>query len=109
MAQDELEIRYPKNSDHLIEEGGDVRTLFGDWIKGKWFSYVDGYKAAADLLVDKIEGRAPQDILVLPIVFMQPKNYSHFANERIALLETELSPSGREVAYILDAHKQFGG
>ena len=86
MAQDELEIRYPKNGDHLIEEGGDVRTLFGDWIKGKWFSYVDGYKAAADLLVDKIEGRAPEDILVLPIVFM----YRHHVELKLKYIITAI-------------------
>ena len=67
---DEFDIRYPQLGDHLIEQGGDAKTLFGDWIKGKWDSYANAYKAAADALVDKVEGHAPEDVLVLPIVFM---------------------------------------
>ena len=86
MAQDEFEIRYPRKGDQLVEEGGDVRTLFGDWIKGKWFSYADGYKTAADLLVEKIEGHAPEDILVLPIVFM----YRHHVELKLKYIITAL-------------------
>lgn len=86
MAQDEFEIRYPRNGDHLIEEGGDPQTLFGDWIKGRWFSYADGYKAAADLLVEKIGGHAPEDILVLPIVFM----YRHHVELKLKYIITAL-------------------
>lgn len=91
MAQDEFEIRNPKNGDHLIEEGGDPQTLFGDWIKGNWASYADGYKAAADLLVEKIEGHAPEDILILPIVFM----YRHHVELRLKYIITALDVLSR--------------
>lgn len=86
MAQDEIEIRYPKNGDHLVEECGDPQTLFGDWIKGRWASYADGYKTAADILVEKIEGHAPEDILILPIVFM----YRHHIELRLKYIITAL-------------------
>lgn len=86
MDQDEFEIRYPRNGDHLIEEGGDRQTLFGEWIRGRWISYADGYKTAADLLVEKIEGHAPEDILILPIVFM----YRHHIELRLKYIITAL-------------------
>jgi hypothetical protein len=86
MAGDEFQIRYPKNGDHLIEQGGDVKTLFADWIEGRWVSYADGYKAAADILVDKIEGQAPEDILILPVVFM----YRHHVELRLKYIVTAL-------------------
>ena len=72
----EPEIHYPKTTDTLIEAGGGkaAKTLFTDLMAGKWSIYAHGYKRAADELVDKVEGEAPDDVLILPIVFL----YRHY-------------------------------
>ncbi len=72
----ELEIHYPRLADNLIEGGGgkQAKTLFTDLMAGRWSIYADGYRRAADALVDRVEGEPPDDIFLLPIVFL----YRHF-------------------------------
>jgi hypothetical protein len=54
--------------------GSDTKTLFADWMAGNWHLYADGYKRAADILVEQLEGKTQDDNLILPIVFM----YRHY-------------------------------
>ncbi|HUS11985.1 MAG TPA: hypothetical protein VMZ30_16085 [Pyrinomonadaceae bacterium] len=72
----EPQIRYPRLTDTLVDEGGGkpAKTLFTDLMAGRWSIYADGYRRAADALVDRVEGEAPDDAFLLPIVFL----YRHF-------------------------------
>jgi hypothetical protein len=70
------EIHYPRLTDTLVTDDGgkQAKTLFTDLMAGHWAVYADGYRKAADVLVDKVEGEPPDDVLLLPIVFL----YRHF-------------------------------
>src|SRR5687768_7210692 len=91
------EFRLPKKGDSLIAEAGDPKTLFADLLTGNWASYADGYKTAADKLVDMLEGNAPEDVLILPIIFM----YRHYLELKLKYLigaldvlsETQMPPA----------------
>jgi hypothetical protein len=82
----EEEFRLPENGDVLVTEGGDPKTLFADWLMGNWASYADGYKKAADMLVERLEGNAPEDILILPIIF----TYRHYLELKLKYLISAL-------------------
>jgi hypothetical protein len=71
----------PELGDTLIKEGrgGDAKTLFADWMAGNWHLYADGYKRAADILVEQLEGKTQDDNLILPIVFM----YRHYVELKL--------------------------
>jgi hypothetical protein len=77
----ESEILYPKKGDALIQGGGGkaAKALFADWMKGEWGFYADGYKRAADIIVDQVDGDAPDDILILPIIFL----YRHYVEVKL--------------------------
>lgn len=51
----EAEIRYPKIGDVLIKQTGgrQAKLLFADWMVGKFSWYADGFKLAADKVVDQ--------------------------------------------------------
>src|SRR6266851_7994478 len=84
----EPEILNPRLTDTLIETSGGKRTktLFTDLMAGEWAFYADGYRKAADALVDKIEGDAPDDVFLLPIVFL----YRHFVELKLKDLFIQL-------------------
>jgi hypothetical protein len=69
-------IDYPRLTDTIIDQGGGkhTKTLFTDLMTGKWSIYAHGYRRAADELVDRVEGEPPDDVLLLPIVFL----YRHY-------------------------------
>lgn len=88
------EIRDPEPGDTLIKESGD-KTLYADWMAGNWYFYPDGYKEAADRLVDQIqENWAPDDRLICPIIFL----YRHFVELKLKAIVIELDRlSGTEM------------
>lgn len=53
-------------------DGPDWRSeVCLDWMHDKWSAYVDGYKLAADCVVDRVvESATHQDILVYPAIFL---------------------------------------
>ena len=75
------EIIYPRLTHYLIEQGGwkEEKTLFSDLIAGNWYFYAQGYKRAADILVDTTHGEPWDDSLILPIVFL----YRHFVELKL--------------------------
>jgi len=79
-----LEIEDLKAGDVLVKAvRADQETiLFGDWLQGNWDLYADGYKSAADRLVDQIEGTPLEDRLICPVFFM----YRHFIELRLKTL-----------------------
>lgn len=81
MSFEDHDIEDLKPGDNLIEEGGgqDAKILFGDWLTGKWDLYADGYKMAADALVEQIRGDAVEDRLICPVLFL----YRHFVELKI--------------------------
>lgn len=89
MLDDEISIPYPEPGNTLIQEGGgaEAKVLFADWMEGKWDLYADGYKAAADMLVDQLQGVPPEDRLICPLVFI----YRHFVELRLKSLVIGLS------------------
>lgn len=72
----EQEIHYPRLADTLVDNTGgkEAKNLFTDLMAGRWSIYAQGYRRAADALVDLVEGEPPDDVLLLPIVFL----YRHF-------------------------------
>jgi hypothetical protein len=75
------EIQYPKKGDTLIQGGGrrKEKTLFADWLAGDWGMYPDGYKMAADMVVDTMTGESWEDRLILPIISM----YRHYVEVKL--------------------------
>jgi hypothetical protein len=71
-----FEIEDLKAGDVSVQAGmvNEEKILFGDWLQGNWDLYADGYKAAADKLVEQIEGNPLEDRLICPVLFM----YRHF-------------------------------
>ena len=58
-----FEIEDLTPSDKIIrnECGNDEKVLFSDFLVGNWSFFADGYKLAADMLVDQVEGNPPED------------------------------------------------
>ena len=85
---DETQTRYPQKSDRLIKETGDkeAKLLFADWMVGKWSWYADGFKLAADKVVDQITGEPWDDQLINPVIFM----YRHFIELKLKEIILEL-------------------
>lgn len=82
------EIVYPQRGDTLFQRANvqNEKILFADWLAGDWAMYPDGYKMAADMVVDTMEGHAWEDRLILPIIFM----YRHYVELRIKHIILEL-------------------
>jgi len=69
-------------------------VLFSDFLIGNWSFFADGYKLAADRLVDQVEGNPPEDCLIAPILFL----YRHWVE--LKLKELILSLKAFSVAEI---------
>jgi hypothetical protein len=82
------EIAYPRRGDTLFQRASvqNEKILFADWLAGDWAMYPDGYKMAADMVVDTMTGHAWEDRLILPIIFM----YRHYVELKIKHIIIEL-------------------
>src|ERR1043166_1697277 len=88
----EPEIRYPRIGDALIKETGGKqgKLLFADWMVGKFCWYADGFKLAADKIVDQISGEPWDDQLINPVIFL----YRHFVELKLKEIILELDSLG---------------
>jgi len=88
----EPEIRYPKIGDTLIKETGGKqgKLLFTDLMTGKFGIYADGFKLAADKLVNQITGEPWDDRLINPVVFL----YRHFVELKLKEIILDLDSLG---------------
>lgn len=68
-------------TDRIIrnERGNDEKVLFSNFLVGNWSFFADGYKLAADTLVDQVEGHPPEDCLIAPILFL----YRHWVELKL--------------------------
>jgi hypothetical protein len=65
------ELPWPRAGDVLFSDNGDWSSACVGWTRDQWFGYVEGYKRAADLLVQHVgDTQRDQDFLVYPIVFL---------------------------------------
>jgi len=73
-----FEIEDLTPTDRIIrdERGNDEKVLFSNFLVGNWSFFADGYKLAADMLVDQAEGNPPEDCLIAPILFL----YRHWVD-----------------------------
>lgn len=88
----------PGAADQLFstqDEGSNDARL--NWASSAWSLYADGYKEAADALVERVEKRAgSQDTLVYPILFLYRQYF-----------ELQLKLSIRTVRRFLDEGHTF--
>ena len=84
-----FEIEDLTPSDRIIpnERGNDEKVLFSDFLVGNWNFFADGYKLAADMLVDQIEGNAREDCLIAPVLFL----YRHWIEIKLKELIVSLN------------------
>lgn len=67
-------LPWPREDDRLVAQGdpgwrNEVILMHG-W-GDRWSVYTEGYKAAADIVVDRIKrGQGHQDFLVYPVMFL---------------------------------------
>lgn len=74
-----------ENKDQLLGPGEDADTNAMLWWRGdeRWAAYAEGYKEAADILVERVIGTASdQDFLMYPIAFL----YRHYLELRLKTL-----------------------
>jgi hypothetical protein len=66
------EMPWPRKGDILFDAGSDWwHNACVGWSRDQWMGYAEGYKLAADLLVQHVvDTRSKQDFLVYPIVFL---------------------------------------
>ncbi len=76
-----IEIEDLTATDKIIrsERGNDERVLFSNFLVGNWSFFADGYKLAADTLVDQVEGNPSEDCLIAPILFL----YRHWVELKL--------------------------
>jgi hypothetical protein len=76
-----FEIEDLTATDRIIrnERGNDEKVLFSNFLVGNWSFFADGYKLAADVLVDQVEGNPPEDCLIAPILFL----YRHWVELKL--------------------------
>lgn len=76
-----FEIEDLTPTDRIIpkERGSDEKVLFSNFLVGNWSFFADGYKLAADMLVDQVEGNPPEDCLIAPILFL----YRHWVELKL--------------------------
>ena len=92
-----FEIEDLKPDDVLIQAGNlnEGKVLFGDWLQGNWDLYADGYKVAADILVEQLEGNPQEDRLICPVLFM----YRYFVELKLKHLILSLDRlSGTQIS-----------
>src|SRR5687767_3139231 len=77
--------RLPGASDTLIKTRGK-KVLHTAWTTGNWNTFPNGYKQAADKLVDNLESWSIDDNLVFPVVFL----YRHFVELRLKSIVIDL-------------------
>lgn len=82
-----FEFEDLKLGDKLIRnEANEGKVLFSQSLRGNWDLYAEGYKLAADMLVDQIEGTPLEDRLLCPVLFM----YRHFIELKLKNLISNL-------------------
>ncbi len=65
------ELPWPHAGDKLFADGGDWFNACVGWSHNQSFGYIEGYKRAADLLVQHVaDEQRDQDFLIYPIVFL---------------------------------------
>lgn len=65
------ELPWPRADDVLFASGHDWLNACVGWTSDQWHGYIEGYKLAADLLVQQVErDQRNQDLLIYPIVFL---------------------------------------
>ena len=76
-----FEIKDLTATDRVIrnERDNDEKVLFSNFLVGNWSFFADGYKLAADMLVDQVEGNPPEDCLIAPILFL----YRHWVELKL--------------------------
>ncbi|MDO8587175.1 MAG: hypothetical protein Q7T82_09060 [Armatimonadota bacterium] len=95
----EEEIPWPKKGDTLFATGGDRRFSAYVGYRSEWFPYIEGYKLAADVLVESLaedrirKHRSDADFVVYPIVFLY-RQFLELSLKQIILDGDELC--GRE-------------
>jgi hypothetical protein len=66
-----IEDSWPRVGDKLFDTKGDWWNAFVGWSHERWHGYVEGYRKAADILVEHVgETHRSQDHLIYPIVFL---------------------------------------
>jgi hypothetical protein len=88
--EDAFLSRYPQKGDSLFKEivGGGYNIsvdpyVFLSPLGDNWFQYIDGYKNAADILVDEIlRNGSFRDFRVFPVIFL----YRHFIELSLKLI-----------------------
>lgn len=65
----------------------DEKVLFSDALVGNWNFFANGYKLAADMLIDRIEGNPPGDCLIAPVLFL----YRHWIELKLKELIVSLN------------------
>jgi len=91
------EFPWPRPGDTLFTNEGDWSTATVGWTRDHWFLYIEGYKRAADVLVQHvIDSRSDQDFLVYPIGFLYRQaievSLKYLFREGCQLLEREPEP-----------------
>src|SRR5438094_155590 len=89
------EIPWPQKGDVLFTAGSDWwHNACVGWSRDQWIAYAQGYKIAADLLVEHVkETQRQQDFLVYPIVFLYRQSFEialkHLLRQGSRLLDQE--------------------
>jgi hypothetical protein len=66
-----VELPWPRAGDELFSNDGGWFNACVGWDRDHWFGYIEGYKLAAELLVQHvIDETRNQDLLIYPIVFL---------------------------------------
>ena len=80
-------LPWPQSGDKLFEEGSDWwNNAVTDFRPGDWYPYVEGYRRAADVLVQHVaKHRSDTDLLVYPIAFL----YRHYLELHLKTLIQE--------------------
>jgi len=67
----DAEFSWPRAGDVLFSGDGDWFNACVGWTRDQWVGYIEGYKLAADLLVQHVaDEQRNQDFLIYPIVFL---------------------------------------
>ena len=66
----DLMKNWPNKNDRLFIADGDTIAILNSWLNKDWL-YADGYKKAADILIEYIKNKKVNaDFLVYPIIFL---------------------------------------
>lgn len=110
----EKEFPLPRRGDRLITASSDIdNLLFVDPLgmtdsrgnrspAGRWSLYADGYRHAADLLINSIQNAPTDDQLLYPITYL----YRHFLELELKSLAVSSSTLSPEQIEIEDLNRQ---